>query len=134
MDAVHDPLEKRVNQLANIRYFSNFGSILILYWDHYKSQMMKLFEEHYPKEELPKWVNYDLFRINMISSMVQTLFTEIIENDFHKHSSDTHIDVDFSYDLGLALYSQHLDTGRSGIFSDVSRLNINMTVDYIQGG
>lgn len=127
-----DPLDIEVEKLAHQKYGDD-ADALLFYWNHYKAKILKIFRDEYAKKEMPRWLNYELFKSDMVLEMADKLFQDIIDNKFLNGKKKSLV-IDFSFVLGVALGSSGLDTGASGIWDHINDLEINMKIRYLIGG
>ena len=124
-------LEVSVKELTGYWYCSGFEDLLMVYWHEYREQMVKIFQGHYDRESMRKYVNYELLQFDKEVEMAQQLFEEIINNDFQHSKEGDELEIDFSFVLGIALCSDHLDTGCSDIWSGIHNLKIHMPIKHL---
>ncbi len=88
------------------------------YWYENIDNMNIMFDDHFPEAGLPEWINYNLFKEDILFKMSQTFLFDIMDilKGYEAVSDDEVIEVDFKYELGLPLYSSYLDTGTSVFF------------------
>jgi len=90
------------------KYSPEFHAIFMKYWDLYKVAILMIFDEHYPRDVLPKWVDYAGFKGDMIMRLFDHLIIcltdevdYMIENDHMKDATT----IDLSEVIGYALIS-----------------------------
>jgi len=122
-----DPLDSAANNLARECY-PNLHSILMIYWDIHKTEMITIFTDCYPEDDLPEWVVYDKFRVDMIKRMVDWLFTVLGDADWWiDDENPSATDINFSEAISFPLMAEPMCYEIAS--RSTSQLGINMTVD-----
>jgi hypothetical protein len=122
---LYDDLDRSVEQRAEI-YDPDTRDFLLPYWYQYKDKMLKILKDNYTI--VPRWVNYETFQHDMVIDMVTELFGQILAN-----VNEDEIEINFSHTIGIALCSDYLDIGVSGIWGALNNLDIVMIVS-LKGG
>lgn len=68
-----------------------------------------IIDEHYPKENAPEWVIYDIFRKKMFGYVLDNMITNL-EDKWYEYSD---------HNLALAYTSDNIDTGTGRMHSAV---------------
>lgn len=122
-----DPLDSAANTLARECY-PNLHSILMIYWDIHRAEMITIFINCYPEDGLPEWVVYDKFRVDMIKRMVDWLFTVLGGADWWVDDENPNAtDVNFAEAISFPLMAESMHYEISS--RTMSQLSINMTID-----
>lgn len=79
-------LDIAVNESAvnDYHYDPDYPAILMKYWDMYKAEMIHIFENSFPEEDIPRWVSQDVFKHDMLVDMADTLF-DYLSDDIHEN-------------------------------------------------
>jgi hypothetical protein len=125
-------IDESVEELAK-KYNGNQYAILP-YWYRYKDEIFEIFEKCYPISEIPKWVNYELFKFEILFEMAETLFTDIVDEypSYFTHEDIT-ITINFSYILAIAMCSNFV-RGDDRIQDRLDYEDFYLTVTYFKGG
>lgn len=126
-----DSLDMVVEKIADKHKKSDF---IIPYWYNHKDEMLQIFEEIYPLSRTAKWVNYELFKLDIIGKMANELFNTILEeypNNFDKEGDE--ITVSFCGILGIIMCCTDVEED-DRIQDNLYDLGISITVTYIKGG
>lgn len=102
--------QQNIIDFLNMYYPNDFVQLLY-YWIKYSDEIIEIFENSY--SGLPRWVNYDLFKREMLLSYADTFFGDVksgIEDEVDN------IEIQFRCQL-YALVSDEVDTGLS-VFAD----------------
>lgn len=90
------------------KYSPEFHAIFMKYWDLHKSALIMIFDEHYPRDDLPKWVDYAGFKGDMVMRLFDHLIICLTDNVDYMIEDDRMKDattIDLSDVIGYALIS-----------------------------
>jgi hypothetical protein len=106
--------------------------ILMVYWDTYKDEITAIFGNHYKMGDLPMWVNYELFKNDMICDMADHMFNCVLDNQ-----EEDSIHINFSNVVGIGLSSNHIRDRLDRIWlclEDELCFSSSIVVEYIKMG
>lgn len=103
-------------------------NMLMKCWDTHKTEMIEIFDRCYPENELPKWVNYEGFREDMIERMTGHLFTVLADADWWiDDENPSATKINFSDIISFPIMAEPMCYEISSRATD--QLSINMSVD-----
>ena len=129
---IPDEFDQKALQIIKHPNYQAVDDALMAYYRQYKVEMLEIFEENYPRQGLPTWVNYEGLRIERLGLMIEKLFDDIMDEDLISGGPGDTATVSFNWELVIALSSANFDMSR--IDNEVFRLHIEMEVSFLELG
>lgn len=122
-----DALDIIAQEMA-VKYYPKLCGMFMGYWDIHKAEMITIFDDCFPKNDLPIWVDYNKFREDMIESMIDYLFQILSDpGNWVDDENPSATDVNFAEAISFPITAEPMCYEISSRATDY--LSINMRVD-----